>query len=201
MVELLTALLFCTAVLQHGLTLAGLRLCLICALLVGLLFSDLEQLILPDELTLGGLALGLVFSWFVPVDDVTARAILWFSNLSAGPRLSSFAESALGALLPGFFLWVAGTLYEKLRHREGLGFGDVKLMAMVGAFLGLRGALLTLLAGSLLGSIIGLIYIRAAGKDAATFELPFGTFLAAAGIAVSLLGPRVPSWYLATAGM
>ena len=61
----------------------------------------------------------------------------------------------LGACLPALLLWGGGWLYEKVRHREGLGFGDVKLMAMVGAFLGLRGALLTLVLGSLAGSLVG----------------------------------------------
>jgi leader peptidase (prepilin peptidase) / N-methyltransferase len=66
----------------------------------------------------------------------------------------------MGAALPAFFLWGGGWLYEKLRHKEGLGFGDVKLIAMVGAFLGLHSALLTLLLGSIAGSVIGYAYIK-----------------------------------------
>ena len=163
---------------------------------MGLIFSDFEELILPDEFTLGGLAAGLVFAWFVPVEDVTAHAVLWLAGIEAGPRAASFAEAALGAAVPSAFLWLGGWLYEKVRHREGLGLGDVKLIAMVGAFLGIRGALLTLMAGSLLGSIIGLAWIAIGRKDAGTFQLPFGTFLGAAGIAVALFGPVViSSWY------
>lgn len=192
-VELLTGLLFLFIVLRMGPTLAAAKLCLFAALLVGLIFSDFEELILPDEFTLGGLAAGLVFAWFVPVEDVTAHALLWLSGIQAGPRAGSFAEAALGAAVPSLFLWLGGWLYEKVRHREGLGLGDVKLMAMVGAFLGLRGALLTLLAGSLLGSVIGLAWIAIARKDAATFELPFGTFLGAAGIGVALFGTTLLS--------
>ncbi len=185
-VELLTGLLFFFIALRMGPTLPAAKLCLFAALMVGLLFSDFEELILPDEFTLGGLAAGLVLAWFVPVQDVTAHAVLWLAGIEAGPRAASFAEAAFGAALPSAFLWVGGWLYERLRHREGLGLGDVKLMAMVGAFLGLRGALLTLLAGSLLGSVIGLAWIVIGRKDAATFQLPFGTFLGAAGIAVAL---------------
>lgn len=197
-VELLTGLLFFFIVLQMGATLAAAKLCLFSALLVGLLFSDFEEFILPDEFTLGGLAAGLVFAWFVPVEDLTAHALLWLAGIEAGPRAASFAEAALGAAVPSLFLWLGGWLYEKVRHREGLGLGDVKLMAMVGAFLGVRGALLTLLAGSLIGSVIGLAWIRIARKDAATFQLPFGTFLGAAGIAVALIGPAaLSSWYAA----
>ena len=195
-VELLTGLLFFFIVLRMGWDLPAAKLCLFAALLVGLIFSDLEELILPDEFTLGGLAAGLVFAWFVPVDDVTAHAVLWLSGIEAGPRVASLAEAAMGAVVPSAFLWLGGWLYEKVRHREGLGLGDVKLIAMVGAFLGIRGALLTLLAGSLLGSVIGLAWIAIARKDAATFELPFGTFLGFAGIGVALFGPAVmSSWY------
>ena len=88
----------------------------------------------------------------------------------------------MGAALPAFFLWGGGWLYEKLRHREGLGFGDVKLIAMVGAFLGLHAALFTLVLGSIAGSIIGYSYIKLTHKDASTYELPFGTFLGVAAL-------------------
>jgi leader peptidase (prepilin peptidase)/N-methyltransferase len=184
-VELLTGLLFFFIVLRVGPTLAAAKLCLFAALMVGLIFSDFEEYILPDEFTLGGLAAGLVFAWFVPVEDVIAQALLWLAGIQTGPRAASFAEAALGAAVPTAFLWLGGWVYEKVRHREGLGLGDVKLIAMIGAFLGIRGALLTLLAGSLLGSVIGITWIVIARKDAATFQLPFGTFLGAAAIGVA----------------
>ena len=100
----------------------------------------------------------------------------------------SLCQAAVGAAVPAFFLWGGGWLYLKLRHREGLGFGDVKLMVMIGAFLGLQATLMTLLVGSLAGSVISLLYIWIAKKDASTYELPFGTFLAAAAIAVAMVG-------------
>jgi leader peptidase (prepilin peptidase)/N-methyltransferase len=181
-VELLTGLLFFGAVWLSGATPAALRLCVLGAIMIGLLFSDLEERILPDELTIGGTAAGLVFSFFLPTPDNTAQMFLWMFGTNATGRMASFAESALGALLPALLLWGGGWLYEKVRHREGLGFGDVKLVAAAGAFLGLHGALLTLILGSLSGSIIGYSYIRLTGKDASTYELPFGTFLAAAAI-------------------
>ena len=89
----------------------------------------------------------------------------------------------MGAALPAFFLWGGGWLYEKMRHREGLGFGDVKLIAMVGAFLGFHSALLTLILGSIAGSMVGYAYIKLTHQDAATYELPFGTFLGLAALA------------------
>jgi leader peptidase (prepilin peptidase)/N-methyltransferase len=195
LVELVTGMLFCAVILRYGPTLPGIKLCLFVALCIGLLFTDLEHLVLPEQFTLVGLAAALVFAWFVPVDDVTAHAVLWMAGMEAGPRTLSFAEAVLGAAVPAGFLWAGGWIFEKVRHKEGLGFGDVELMAMVGAFLGLRGALLTLLGGSLAGSLIGYTYIRVARKDPASFQLPFGTFLGAAAIAVALFGRRVVSWY------
>jgi leader peptidase (prepilin peptidase)/N-methyltransferase len=93
-------------------------------------------------------------------------------------------ESAFAALLCAGALWLVGTLYQKIRHREGLGFGDVKMVAMIGAFVGVQEALLTLIVGSLLGAVVGLCYIWFTGKDASTYELPFGTFLGIAALGV-----------------
>jgi len=196
-VECLTALLFFLCVHPLGLTLLAAKYCLLCALLVGLVFADLEERILPDEFTLGGTLAGLILAWFVPVDDVIAHALLSMANVDWQPRVMSFAESLAGALVPTFFLWFGGYIYEKIRHKEGLGLGDVKMMAMIGAFLGLRASLLTLIAASVLGSIMGLLYILITRKDASSYELPFGTFLGAAGIVVALLGQRVIGWYAA----
>src|ERR1035441_8675051 len=146
-VELLTAMLFFYQVSTLGLTLAALKMCVFCAIAVALLFCDLEKRILPDELTKGGIVLGICFALFVPVPDITAQMIFWLAQTLLGRTVvelpvwsRSIAESALGATLPAFFLWFGGWMYFKLRHREGLGFGDVKLIAMVGSFLGLGGS-------------------------------------------------------------
>ncbi len=188
-VELLTGALFFFYVWRLGPALPAVKFCLYGALLVGLVFADLEERILPDELTLGGAAAGLVLAWFVPLNEGFAGPLLWLAGAQWGPRWTSLTEAAIGAALPSFFLWFGGWVYLRLRHREGLGLGDVKLMAMVGTFLGLQGALLTLIVGSVLGSVIGYAFIRITGKDPASYELPFGTFLGAAAIAVSFVGP------------
>ena len=190
-VELLTGVLFFVVVWRLGVTLAALKFCLLSALLVGLTFADLETHILPDEFTLGGLAAGLVLAWFVPVKDNFAQALAWLAGISLNKQWTSVAAALIGAAIPAFFLWFGGWLYLRLRQREGLGLGDVKLVAMVGAFLGLYGALLMLIAGSLAGSVIGIAYIKITGKDWSTYELPFGTFLGLAGIVVALAGPDV----------
>jgi leader peptidase (prepilin peptidase) / N-methyltransferase len=192
-VEALTGLTFAGAVFALGPTPEAGRLCLLGALLIVLVFADLEQRILPDEVTLGGAALGVILSAWIAVPDNTATAVLWLFGAFDVPQAGqSLIESLAGAIIPALFLWSGGVLYRIVRGREGLGLGDVKLIAMVGAFLGLRGALETLIIGSLAGSVIGLLYIKLARKDAATYELPFGSFLGAAALLVAFLNR--PLW-------
>lgn len=194
-VELLTGVLFLLIVAALGPTGMAIKLCVLCALLVGLTFSDLESLILPDEFTLGGIVAGLIFAWFVPVDDIVARLMLAVAGFHPSPHWASVAESLTGAVLPAGMLFLGGLLFEKIRHKQGLGLGDVKMMAMLGAFLGLRATLLTLVLGSVAGSIIGVIYIYVAKKDASSYELPFGAFLGFAGMIVAFAGAPVIHWY------
>jgi leader peptidase (prepilin peptidase)/N-methyltransferase len=191
LVELLTAGAFLSAVWVLGPSAAALKYCVFAAILIDLVFSDLEERILPDEFTLGGTVAGIVFAAFVPLNGGIMQLLLRSQN----QRLISMSESALAAAFCGGVLWLVGTLYQKIRHREGLGLGDVKMVAMIGAFLGLQGALLTLIVGSLLGAAVGLCYIWFTGKDASTYELPFGTFLGAAALGVAFYGEVFLSWY------
>jgi leader peptidase (prepilin peptidase) / N-methyltransferase len=191
-VELLTGALFCAVVRMQGISLAAVKDALFAALLVGLIFSDMEERILPDEFTLGGILIGLLAAAVVPLN----RGLL--SLLLPGdwnPAVVSVAEASVGALVSAFSIWFVAFVYTKLRHREGLGLGDVKMVAMLGAFLGLEGSLLSMLLGSLAGSVIGLSYILVARKNASTNELPFGSFLGAAALAVGLFGAPLMSWY------
>jgi leader peptidase (prepilin peptidase)/N-methyltransferase len=195
LVELLTAFLFGWIVWQLGFTPGAAKFCILVAMLVALMFTDLEERILPDEFTLGGLLVGLAFSPFIHVPDITAHAVLGLLGFHLSDRTLSVAESLCGAILPAGTLWLGGWLFEKFRHKEGLGLGDVKMMAMVGAFLGVRGALLTLVIGAMAGSIVGLIYIKVTKQDMGSYQLPFGTFLAAAAIFAAMSGPKVIDWY------
>ncbi|HYW47283.1 MAG TPA: prepilin peptidase [Bryobacteraceae bacterium] len=190
-VELITGLLFFDFVRTLGATAPAFKMCAFSAMLVALIFCDLEKRLLPDQLTMGGTVIGLAFALFVPVPDITASAILWLLHAEVTGRLEWLAEAVFGAGLPALFLWFGGWLYYKIRKREGLGFGDVKLIAMVGSFLGLRGALATLILGSIAGSIVGYTYIKATGKDASTYPLPFGAFLGGCGLVLALLGQRI----------
>jgi leader peptidase (prepilin peptidase)/N-methyltransferase len=194
LMEALTALLFFYAVYSRGVTLSAGKLCLFGAINLALIFCDIEKRILPDEFTIGGTVLGLILSAFLIVPDMTAHFLLWFTGIEISERWASVAESAVGAFVPAFFLYGGGWLYYKIRHREGLGLGDVKLIAMVGSFLGLRGALFTLVSGSLAGSILGFAYIKLTGKDAGNYELPFGTFLGAAALLVALFEKQLLAW-------
>jgi leader peptidase (prepilin peptidase)/N-methyltransferase len=184
-VELLTGALFFYWVFSYGLSAASVKLCIFSAIMVALLFCDLEQRILPDEFTIGGLVLGLGFAAFVKppeLDRLIASAFMTRTD-----SLMWIVAAGIAAALPTFFLWFAGWVYQRLRQREGLGFGDVKLVAMVGAFLGLENSLMTLILGSISGSIIGYAYIKFTGKDTSTYELPFGTFLCVAALAAAFL--------------
>lgn len=194
-VELFTGFVFFYFVWKLGLTVNALKLCVFSAMLIALAFSDVEKRILPDQLTKGGTVVGLIFSAFVAVPDTTAQALLWFAGLDVQGRMQSILESAIGAFLPAVILWFGGWLFEKIRHKEGLGFGDVKLVAMVGSFLGLQGALFTLILGSISASIIGLAYIKATGKKAAEYQLPFGTFLCLAALAAAMGAQAMFDWY------
>ena len=185
-VELLTAISFAYFAHHLGVSVQAVKYCVLAAILIGLIFSDLETLLLPDELTLGGLVVGLGFALFVPVPDSMVQLVASLSGFDARGRGGMFAEALLGAIVPAGAIWLGGWLFEKLRHKEGLGFGDVKMLAMIGAFLGIRGALLTVILGSIAGSIIGLAYIKITGKDASSYPLPFGSFLGAAALVAAI---------------
>src|SRR6185437_15573125 len=151
--------------------------------------------ILPDVVNYTGLALGLAISVFTPPSDGTS---LWIaSHLFAYPPpapVLSFTDAVLGAAIGSGLLWVVSEGYFRLRGREGMGLGDVKMMLMAGAFLGAKRTLLTILAGSVLGSILGIAFILARRKQS-DYELPFGTFLGAAALLVVFFGTPVVHWY------
>jgi leader peptidase (prepilin peptidase)/N-methyltransferase len=191
-VELLTGVLFFCAFWFLGNTAAAVKFAAYGAIMIALIFSDLEERILPDEFTVGGTALGLIFAVFVPVSGGILLLIFYSSKQQ---WLVSLCDSLLAAAICSGALWGVRALYEKVRNREGLGLGDVKMGALIGAFLGIQGALLALLVGSLLGVVVGLGYTWFTGKDASTYELPFGTFLGVAGLGVGFFAEVIFNWY------
>ena len=194
-VELLTGLLFLGCYLVFGPTVNALKWAVFAALLVVLTITDLRERLLPDAVNFFGLGAGLVFSLFTKSLDGTA---LWLANRwfeFPPPQMAlSFADAVLGALAGSGLLWIVAEGYFRLRGREGMGLGDVKMMAAVGAFLGLKRTMMTVLAGSLLGSVIG-IFLIAISKKGRDYELPFGTFLGAGALLVVFFGTPALHWY------
>jgi len=226
-VELLIATLFALCFWQWGVSLATAKFCLLSFLLVGLIFTDLDCKLLPDALTLPGLGLGLVFSLLVPVQRLALAWIpftLWrHLPFSYAWRAQSLIDSAAGAALGAFLVWSAGFLYLKLRGVEGMGLGDVKMMAMVGSFLGMELTLLTIGTAAFAASLFGLatmiiVWLRRArrrmsrAREAAGralprawqsaqlvyrfYEIPFGAFLGVTGVVAFFCGERLIRWYM-----
>jgi leader peptidase (prepilin peptidase) / N-methyltransferase len=194
-VELLTGLLFLGCYEVFGLTAEALKWAIFSAIMVVLVFTDLRERILPDVVNFAGFGLGLLLSFFTAPVDGTALAIAKriFEFPPPAPVLS-FVDALLGAATGSGLLWVVSEAYFRLRGREGMGMGDVKMMLMAGAFLGLKRTLLTIFAGSILGSILGMILILARRKDS-DYELPFGTFLGMAALLVVFFGTPIVYWY------
>jgi leader peptidase (prepilin peptidase)/N-methyltransferase len=193
-VEFLTGLVFVACVWVFGLTWLTLKAASLGCGLVVLICTDIKFRLLPNEITLYGILVGLGFSIFVPLRDrslevffvllsfVTRRAevLIPYGDLSI---LNSFA----GALFGGGILFLVGEIYFRLRHIEGMGMGDVKMMAMVGSFLGVKLTFFTIMFGSMLGTVFGIVAILQQQKDL-RYELPFGTFLGSAAMVLALFG-------------
>ena len=188
LVELLTAALFAVAVARFGPTLAAVKICVFSAALLGLIFSDFERRLLPDEFTLGGLLLGLVFAALVPFPFSIMDL---FVPSTWGRPAISVVESAFSAVFGAGMVWAIGSMWSRVRGVSALGLGDVKMIAMIGAFAGLQTSLLVLAAGSLLGILIGPLWAKARGKKRVMrFRIPYGTFLGIAGVVLAMLGPK-----------
>lgn len=226
-VEFICGLLFLLAFLQSGLSIDSIKACVFCFLLLGLAFTDAETHLLPDAMTLPGLAIGLLFSLFslvpgpayrlFPLNFQTPPSVLQL-DLHLGWR--SLVNSLLGAAIGAGALYGVGWLYWKLRKVEGMGLGDVKLMATAGAFLGPLLTLFVLCTASLAGGVYGILVLltvfrkrlaryrarlgaqaparswRAAHIAMQGTEIPFGVFLCAMSIVAWFCGVALIRGYL-----
>jgi leader peptidase (prepilin peptidase)/N-methyltransferase len=214
---------FCAVV--GGPLLAAIKLCVLSFLLIGLIFTDAETQLLPDLLTKPGIVLGLAFSLLVPLDG-PAR---YFLAAMDSCRILALVNSLAGAILGAAFILGAALLYEAVRGVEGMGRGDVKLMALIGAFCGVELTLLVLLLGSVIGSFFGIFLIlgvwlkrlarrrrrnpsepasvaRARAWSSARlipryFPIPFGVFLGIGALIAVFWGHALIDWYKNISGL
>ncbi len=198
MVELLTAIAFYSCWKTWHFSPPTFINSLFLSIVIVLVFTDYHHQILPNKLTLPGTAAGLILSPFQSsefFEDWLSLKTASIVGLENSQIAWSLAGSALGAVIGGGSLFLLAFFYEMLRKKQGLGMGDVKMMAMVGAFLGLRMAILTVLIGSVIGTLVGVFLILFRNKSLQT-KLPLGVFLGI-GSAISLFyGLVFWRWYL-----
>ena len=150
--------------------------------LIVVIWVDWEHQIIPDEISVGGIVAGLAFSFFFPE---------WIGGPGAARGWTALVGSGVGVLLGGGILYFMAVIGERIFKKEAMGGGDVKLLAAVGAFLGWKGVLFTLFAGSVGGSIVGLGVKWTLKKE----TIPFGPYLALGAILYMFYGEAILSWY------
>jgi leader peptidase (prepilin peptidase)/N-methyltransferase len=205
-----------------------LKFCVLSFLLIGLIFTDAETRLLPDQLTKTGIVLGLVFSLFAPVEcgePCGSTLLPSLASLVVAPgAIYSLVNALAGAIMGSAFIFGIALVYSAIRGVEGMGLGDVKLMALIGAFLGVKLTLLVLVLASLTGSIFGMLLVlvvwrkrlsrrirkypserpaesrRRAWQSAIliyrNFEIPFGVFLGTAALFAAFWGTGLVCLYL-----
>lgn len=174
-VETLTGVLALALYVRYGFNVQFAIEFLFVAILIVIAFIDFDTFTIPNELSIPGIVLGVGTSFF-------SHRITWIGSL-------------LGALLGAVFLYLVAYWYERVRHQQGLGGGDVKLLGMIGAFLGFPGVAFTVLLASLTGSITGLTMMMRSRKGLSTM-LPFGPFLALGAVCYVFWGETFFEWYL-----
>ena len=178
-IEAATALIWVGSVAVHGVSIEALRAALFLTILLGIAMTDAREMVIPDQFSLGGTAVGLL--------------------LAAVPDGFPFLRALLGALVGYSLLWAVKLAAEKVLKKPALGVGDIHMMAMVGAFTGISGALLTIFLGSVLGLVIGVPFTYVRGKlTALNTYLPLGVFLAMGAAVTYVYGDAIVAWYLGT---
>ena len=199
-VEALTALLWVAVAWRDGLSFALPFDLIFVTAITALIFIDAEHMILPNAITYPGIAFALIARVALPFlmgaphfDDLP----MLLNGVLAGMPMwaASLVGALIGALAGGGSLWLMGWIWEKLRGVEAMGLGDVKMMFMVGAYLGWRLTVLNIFLGVLSGSLIGIALMLRQGKRDMKMLLPFGVFLGIGAIAALLFGSQIVDWY------
>jgi leader peptidase (prepilin peptidase)/N-methyltransferase len=174
LVEILMAFLSLALFIRFGFQLQYLQFIVFAGTLVILSFIDFDHKILPDVLTFPGIAVGWLVSFL--------------------PGGISWTDSLIGLAAGGGSLYLVATVYERITGREGLGGGDIKLLAMIGAWMGWQSLPLIVLMSSLSGAVIGSVFILSGGKGART-QIPFGPFLSLGALSYLFFGRQISLWY------
>jgi len=174
LVEILTAAMAALIVLKFGLAIDTLIYFVLTAALIVIIYIDLDHQLIPDVISLPGVPVGFAAAFFLD-------ALTWIDSL-------------IGILVGGGILFAIAGGYYLLTGKEGMGGGDIKLLAMIGAFLGWQGVCFTIFVASLTGTLAGLLVMGIAGKNL-KFAVPFGPFLSIGAIAYLFFGPQVIAWY------
>ncbi|MGH7616108.1 MAG: prepilin peptidase [Gemmatimonadaceae bacterium] len=196
LVELVVALGWLAAMLQFGPTLTALRVAVFGTILLGIMLTDVTAYVIPDGFT----AFGLVWALVMAIAAAVMRETSVFANLY---------DSAIGACVGAGVIAIVGWLGEMAFKKEAMGFGDVTLMAMIGAHLGIGRTFLTVFFGAALGAVIFLVavfpiaYVRSrrAGVEFDAPLVPFGVFLAPAAMIALLWGGPLIAWYRGQTGL
>jgi leader peptidase (prepilin peptidase) / N-methyltransferase len=198
-VEILTGVVFVLEFWRYGLTVELVKGLIFAMVMIVLVFTDLRERRIPHKITLPTIALGLAFSFFIPVDSRPIGWLLANWKIFPSPIFLSLIGEAAGALIGGGLFFVVGEAFYHLRHKEGLGFGDVMLMLVIGTFLGPPLTLMTILIGSLLGTFIAIPFTLIKAKFR-NYQWPYGTFLGIAAIYASIGGDALLRAYLQWGG-
>jgi leader peptidase (prepilin peptidase) / N-methyltransferase len=199
LVEILTAVIFVLEYWRYGLSIELAKGLVFAMLMITLIFTDLRERRIPHKISLPGIALGLVFSLFVPMDNRPFGWLLAQWRIFPSGVFLSLLGAVTGAAIGGGLFFGVGEAFYRLRHKEGLGFGDVMLMLVVGTFLGPPLTLMTILLGSLLGSFIAipLALIRSRFRN---YQWPYGSFLGVTALYASIGGNALLRAYLQWGG-
>lgn len=201
LVELLTAGLLVAAFARYAVSPEFIKTAIFGMLLLIVIFTDLLARRVPHAVTLTGIAAGALFSFLVPVDSHAVGWVLHRLDFFAGDTTTSVIASVAGAAAGGGLFYLVGEVFYLLggRKKEYLGFGDVMLMLMVGVFLGPALTLMTILLGSLLGTLVA-VPLTLVSPRFRNYHWPYATFLGAAALYASLWGPGLLEAYLRWAG-